>query len=145
MSAAPTFAASPLLATPVIPEIVAERLTELEAFCLRTGRRPIYGATEPQEASLAAWVHRIRQRRAWRSFIDEVIHPHQIHNPDKPEQLRVLCRDHAHHLAKRSADQVDAALARGISEAKYLVTPVPALLYPLQSYPHRSYLGGPFA
>jgi hypothetical protein len=55
---------------PHIPEPVAERLTELEAFCLRAGRRPVHGVLDPQEASLAGWMHLIRRRRAWRPYID---------------------------------------------------------------------------
>ena len=120
-----------------VPAVVAERLTELEAFCLLAGRRPVYGAADPQEASLAAWVHLMRRRRAWRPYIDDVIHPYPIRNPEKLEQLRAFCTAHGHRPAKRSADPAESALARWTSEAKYLVDPDPQLLALLESYPHR--------
>lgn len=124
-------------AAPSIPEPVAERLTELEAFCLRAGRRPVHGALDPQEASLAGWVHLIRRRRAWRPYIDAVVHPYPVRNPQKLEQLRAYCLRHGHRPAKRSADPEVAGLARWASEAQYQVDPDPELLALLKRYPPR--------
>lgn len=121
-----------------VPAPVAERLTELEAFCLRTGRRPSWTSTQAQELSLAQWVHRLRKRRSYRPFLDAVIHPYPVRDPERLAQVRAFCAAQGRLPAKRHSPPEEERLARWISEAKYRVDPDPQLLALLEQYPTRA-------